>query len=66
MLTMAEKGTPTASRIRGRDSIVRSLRLLLIRVHRFGNRRARGAEDVAWAARMIDALTGALETGEKP
>jgi hypothetical protein len=66
MLSNCERPRPIASRIRGRDSIIRSLRLLLIRVHRFGNRRARLAEDLAWAARMIDALTGVLEIGEKP
>jgi hypothetical protein len=64
MLTRAEKGTPTASRIRGRDSIVKSLCGLLIRVHRFGRHRARTAEDLMWAARTIDALYQALAVAD--
>jgi hypothetical protein len=62
MLTTAEKGIATASRIRGKDGIVKSLRRLLIRAHRYGTRRARTASDVMWSAKMIDSLTSALET----
>jgi hypothetical protein len=46
--------------VKGRPAIVKSLRALLIRTHRFGRHRARTADDIRWAARLIDALTTAL------
>jgi hypothetical protein len=64
MLTRAEKGTPTASRIKGKASIVRRLRALLIAAHRYGRGRARTAEDIQWSAVMLDALTAALAAAE--
>lgn len=60
MLTSTERPRGTASRIKGRPAIVRSLRGLLIRTHRFGHCRARSREDVLWAARTIDVLMLAL------
>ena len=64
MLTTAEKGTATASRVRGKAAITRSLRLLLIRTARYGNRRAQRASDFKWSARMIDSLTQTLRVAE--
>lgn len=45
------------SRVKGRASLVRRLRDLLIAAHRFDRGRARTAEDRAFAARLIDGLT---------
>ncbi len=64
MLSRCEKPRATASRIKGRQALVRSLRGLLIRVHRFGRGRARSPEDVRWAARTIDALADCLRGAE--
>jgi hypothetical protein len=48
----------------GRPAIERSIRALLLRVHRFGRHRATLPENIRWAARMIDGLTALLEPGE--
>ena len=64
MLTAAERPRCTASRIKGRPALVRSLRGLLLRVHRFGRGRARTPQDMQWAARVLDSLYAALATAE--
>jgi hypothetical protein len=64
MLTGAEKPRATASRIKGKPAIVRSLRGLLLRVHRYGRGRARTPQDVTWAAHTLDALGDALAVAE--
>jgi hypothetical protein len=51
-----------ASRIRGRGALLRSLRGLVIRAHRYGVYRAATADERGWAARLCDDLTGALQT----
>jgi hypothetical protein len=61
MLTGSERRPGVASRVKGRPAILKSLRLLLIRVHRFGTLRARSEQDKAWAARTLDALEGTLK-----
>jgi hypothetical protein len=65
MLTLLEKGHPTASRIRGKDSIVKALRRLLLRTHRFGRGRARSAADIRWCALVLDGLTSTLSAAER-
>lgn len=50
------------SRVTGRAALVRSLRGLLIRGHRFGESRARTRDDLRWAARLVDGLTATLDT----
>ena len=64
MLTTAEKGPAVASRIKGKPAIVKSLRSLLIRTARYGNRRAQRASDFKWTAALLDALTTALQVAE--
>ncbi len=49
-------------RIKGRDHIVRSLRSLQIRVHRFGVGRASTARDRQWAAWMLSELQRLVDT----
>jgi hypothetical protein len=44
----------------GRGAILRSLRGLVRRVERFGERRARTPEDRAWSHRLADALDAAF------
>ena len=51
-------------RVKGRPALVRSLRSLLIRVHRFGKGRARTHEDVLWTARTVDVLSAALDVAD--
>ena len=48
------------SRVKGRPAIVKSLRALLLRTHRFGRHRARTADDIRWAGALVAALTSAL------
>jgi hypothetical protein len=60
VLTAAERPRATASRLRGRPAIVKSIRSLLIRVSRFGRGRAITPADVAWACRVADGLAGVL------
>ena len=64
MLTASERPRGVASRIKGRPALVRSLRGLLLRVHRFGRHRARSRQDMQWAAVRIDALDAALLSAE--
>lgn len=52
------------SRVKGKPALVRSLRGLLIRVHRFGRARATSDADRFWTARLIDALEAALEVAD--
>jgi hypothetical protein len=47
-------------RIKGKSTLIRSVRGLLLRVHRYGRGRARTPGDVRWAARALDALDRAL------
>ena len=53
-------------RVKGKPVLVRRLRGLLIAVHRFGRCRASTADDVKWAAAMIDALTSAIAIADPP
>jgi hypothetical protein len=64
MLTTMEKGHPTASRIKGKPAIVKSLRSLLIRTARYGNRRAQRAADFKWSCCLLDALQIALQVAQ--
>jgi hypothetical protein len=66
MLSACERPRGIASRVKGQAAIVKSLRSLLIRTHRYANLRARRRGDVLWAARVHAALTVTLEvaTGE--
>ncbi len=48
------------SRIRGRQALERSTRLLLIRAHRTLRGRRLADTDAAWLRRLIDRLDGAL------
>jgi hypothetical protein len=64
VLTAAERPRSTASRIRGKGAIVRSLRGLLLRVHRFRRGRARTESDIRWAAAMLDGLAAVLAVAE--
>ncbi len=52
---------PLHSRIKGRVSIERSLRALVLRCHRLGNGRALSDADKRWLARVLDKLTDALD-----
>ena len=56
-------GPRLVSRVKGRAAIERSIRLLVIRVHRFGRARAVTAADVSWCARAIDGLQALLTDG---
>lgn len=62
MLTERPRGL--ASRIRGKDSICRRLRALLIAIHRYGRVRARTRDDLEWAGHVIARLEAVLETAE--
>lgn len=53
----------TPGRVKGKQALTKSLRRLLLRTHRFGRCRAVGA-DLWWTARVIDALTTALDVAE--
>lgn len=53
-------GRRLPSRIRGRQALERSLRLLLIRAHRYGEHRAGSAADRLWAGAVIDRLRALL------
>jgi hypothetical protein len=48
------------SRIKGRASLLRRLRALLIAAHRFGRGRAQTPDDLRFAAALIDGLTSTL------
>jgi hypothetical protein len=45
----------------GRPAIERSIRALLIRVHRFARHRATSPADIHWAAVVLDSLIAVLE-----
>jgi hypothetical protein len=49
------------SRIKGRPAIEQTLRLLIIRLNRYGEHRARSARDAMWAACAIDTLRALLD-----
>lgn len=61
MIPSVEHRLGSASRIKGRGAIVRSLRGLMIRTQRYSVHRARGPEEQMWAARLTDRLAQALE-----
>jgi hypothetical protein len=65
VLQASERPRGVASRIKGKTAIIRSLALLLIRVHRFGSLRASTYEDRAWAGRLFDDLHAALHRARK-
>ena len=48
------------SRIKGRDSLLRRLRHLLVAAVRYDAARARTADDRAFAAALVDGLTSTL------
>ena len=50
------------SRIRGRISLLRRLRCLLIAAHRYGRHRAATPDDLVFSAHLIDGLTSTLQT----
>ncbi len=52
-------------RVKGPAAIVRSLRGLHLRVHRFGRCRARTPDDRRWAALLLDQLQIALNVAAK-
>lgn len=61
-------GRGVASRIKGQPAIHRSLQLvvralgrLIVKTHRYAERRARRAEDQAWGARVAEHLRAALD-----
>jgi len=64
MLSAAERGRAVASRIKGRTSITRRLRAVLIGVHRYARCRAQRGSDLRWAASVIDALTTTNQLAE--
>lgn len=47
---------PGASRIAGRGALLRSLRLLLRRLERYGEHRAATPDERRWAIRLLDCL----------
>lgn len=53
------------SRIKGRLSLTRRLRALILASHRYGRGRAVTPADVQFAARLIDGLTGTLNSVER-
>ncbi len=53
---------PLHSRIKGRVSIERSLRALVLRCHRLGNGRQLSPANQRWLARLIDKLGEALDS----
>ena len=58
---MREAGTQrSARRVVGRPALVRSLRALLRRAHRFSAQRACGHDEQVWAARFVDGLEAVL------
>ena len=59
-------GRRLASRVKGRAALTRRLRGLLIAVHRYARQRARTVEELRWTARLIDALTVALNVADAP
>jgi hypothetical protein len=65
MLTTREKPKSSASRIAGKGAIVRSLRLLVVRVGRFAHGRATSPTDRWWACRTLDALAAALAVADQ-
>ena len=57
------RGTPlpvVPSRIKGRPSLLRRLRALLVAAHRYGRHRAVSRDDQRFAARLVDGLTVTL------
>jgi hypothetical protein len=62
---MSGIGAKPLTRVKGRPALIRSLRALLIRVHRFGRARAVSQPDRRWAAALIDALTAAVAEAER-
>lgn len=63
----AMRGTalPSApSRIKGRASLVRRLRALLIAAHRFGQHRAVTVSELAFAGRLVEGLNATLTAAE--
>jgi hypothetical protein len=53
------------SRIKGRASLVRRLRALLIAAHRFGQHRAVTPSELAFAGCLVEGLMATLETVER-
>jgi hypothetical protein len=49
------------SRIKGRASLIRRLRALLLASYRYGRHRAATHDDVLFSARLIDGLTATLD-----
>lgn len=61
---MTALGARPLHRVKGRPALVRSLRSLLLRVHRFGRARATTADDRVWTARVLDQLLAALAVAD--
>lgn len=51
-------------RVKGRPALTRRLRGLLLAVHRFARHRATAPADRAWAARLLDVLSHALDIAD--
>jgi hypothetical protein len=56
---MSKEGQVGSSRIAGRGGLLRSLRILVRRVDRFGQHRAATATERSWSHRLADALEAA-------
>jgi hypothetical protein len=66
-LCVPEGARGVASRIRGRGSLLRSLRALCRRLERFALHRAATAEEQLWSGRLADRLEAAMtEALESP
>ena len=54
----------SARRVVGPAALVKSLRGLLRRAHRFSQQRARGRDELIWAARFVDGLGAVLREAD--
>jgi hypothetical protein len=61
---MRDLGFRPQTRVKGRPALLRSLRGLLVRAHRYASARATTDTDRLWSARLIDALTLAVQTAD--
>jgi hypothetical protein len=57
-------GAALPSRIKGRQSLLRRLRGLLLAVARFAEHRARTEADRRWAAAVLDHLAAAVQAAD--
>jgi hypothetical protein len=57
---MSGLGVRPVHRVKGKPALVRSLRGLIIRAHRYAQHRATTPADQVWAAALIDGLFAVL------